>query len=61
MEDAYHDSITEYQKAEALECAISILERWRDLDELAEPLRTEHRRLIRKAGRSEWLASASRQ
>lgn len=48
-----YDAITLHQEAEALECAISILERWRELEVLTEPLRKEHRRIVQAAGKLE--------
>ena len=51
METNIYDTITAYQKAEALECAIAILERWTELQPLIDPLKRERERLVRNADR----------
>lgn len=53
MEANVYDTITIHQKAEALECAIAILERWTELEALTDPLRKEHGRLLREAEKAE--------
>ena len=51
MEANVYDTITIHQKAEALECAIAILERWTELQPLTDPLKKERERLVRNADR----------
>ena len=46
-----YDAITLHQEAEALECAIAILERWTELQPLTDPLKKERERLVRNADR----------
>ncbi len=43
--DSIHEAVSNYQQAEALEACISVMERWRDLEPLAEPLREKQREL----------------
>ena len=49
VDSTYYGAITLHQKAEALECAIAILERWRELQVLTDPLRKEWRRVVQEA------------
>lgn len=51
MDTNIYDTTTAYQKAEALECAIAILERWTELQPLTDPLKKERERLVRNADR----------
>lgn len=55
VDSTFYDTITLHQKAEALECAITILERWRELQVLTDPLKKEHDRLVREAVKDEEL------
>lgn len=41
LDSTFHETVTAYQQAEALSNAISILAQWRDLSELALPLKAK--------------------
>lgn len=43
--DSIHEAVSNYQQAETLEACITVLERWHDLEPLAEPLRAKQREL----------------
>lgn len=43
---AFYDTVTAYQEVEALSNAITLLDKWRDLSKLAEPLREKQRELL---------------
>lgn len=49
LDSMFHETVTVYQQAEALSCAIAILEQWRDLEELAKPLKVKQKELIEHA------------
>lgn len=46
LDSTFHETVTAYQEVEALGNAIAILEKWRDLSELSEPLRTKQHELL---------------
>ena len=39
LDSKFHETATTFQQVEALNNAIGILEQWRDLSQLAEPLK----------------------
>lgn len=46
LDSKFHETVTAYQEAEALSCAIAILTQWRDLAPLAEPLKKTQQELL---------------
>lgn len=46
LDSTFHDTVTAYQQAEALENAAAILEKWADLAHLADPLHKARRVLL---------------
>lgn len=53
VDSSFYEAVTLHQKAEALECAIAILERWREFQVLTDPLRKEWRRTVKEAEKME--------
>lgn len=46
LDSTFYDTVTALQQTEALENAISILQKWRELAPLAEPLERKRRSLL---------------
>ena len=46
LDSKFHETVTTFQQVEALNNAIGILEQWRDLSPLAEPLKDKRGELL---------------
>lgn len=53
MGEEFNEAVTLYQEAEAISCAITLLDRWRDLGVLTDALREARREIVSKAEKIE--------